>query len=563
MVSMEYDALIAHLTRYPDLSWKSSACCNQLSLLNIPASPISVQKIRFSSFKQQKSEQQQLASNLFPKKAKVDSSVGIKQFFLSKRKKLEEEPVKKTAGILEKSADFCQKTEKPCGKHQENSSKLDEHSAKQLSCLKGSGPAQDSGNPMTDCLKKCACKGKNRRAKSPAEDQCFKAPSSTSSPSNDQTSSQLCETLKCLQAIESLTKKIANNLRNTSREKEAKEEVINEPSTRPASASKEEEDAPQTESKCDCTKTFEEDKQCKPQEAQEGKGKLASLEDSEPQLCAPAPEENSHKSNQVSEQVMETLSASKFKICEEEQERSAEDQSEGGTCAEEECVRDQTVQKGLKGLSVVLPESEETVPRDMGILRQCMLQKRSNKMPIVQRFGEKLLVGEEIGDGTDPGPFCEENGVEKVLKCALVRDEQNREKFVCTEVYPKDLNVGKAMQTNYQLNRSNKIKITSNKLVCRTCPAVDGSGRKEIFCSLATVEEIKTPSETVCQPNTKKPAEKDINSLIKYRDLKRRRKQNEEKAKEEAGKKQPAKKRTVDETPNLTIDNDNNNNNNQ
>ncbi|ENN75025.1 hypothetical protein YQE_08340, partial [Dendroctonus ponderosae] len=270
---------------------------------------------------------------------------------------------------------------------------------------------------------------------------------------------------------------------------------------------------------------------------------------------------------------MDTLSASKSRtICEEEQERSAEDQSEGGTCAEEECVRDQTVQKGLKGLSVVLPESEETVPRDMGILRQCMLQNRSNKMPIVQpssdeeleeamckgrkylckiqklSFGEKLLVGEEIGDGTDPGPFCEENGVEKVLKCALVRDEKNREKFVCTEVYPKALNVGKAMQTNYQLNRNNKIKITSNKLVCRTCPAVDGSGRKEIFCSLATVEEIKTPSETVddCQPNTKKPAEKDINSLIKYKDLKRKRKQNEGKTKEEAGKKQPAKKRTVD-----------------
>lgn len=43
-------------------------------------------------------------------------------------------------------------------------------------------------------------------------------------------------------------------------------------------------------------------------------------------------------------------------------------------------------------------------------------------------LGEKLVVGEEISDDADPGPFCEENGVEKVLKCALVRDEKNREK---------------------------------------------------------------------------------------------------------------------------------------
>lgn len=81
---------------------------------------------------------------------------------------------------------------------------------------------------------------------------------------------------------------------------------------------------------------------------------------------------------------MNTLSVSKISWnCKENGEKNVEDQAEAGTLAE--CVRDQTVQKGLKGLTVVLPENEEILPRDMGILKQCMLKNRKDKMPLVQR----------------------------------------------------------------------------------------------------------------------------------------------------------------------------------
>lgn len=88
----------------------------------------------------------------------------------------------------------------------------------------------------------------------------------------------------------------------------------------------------------------------------------------------------------------------------------------------------------------------------------------------------------------EPSVF-EEEGVEKVLKCALVRDKNNRERFallpkpillflyffpfklrfICTEIFPKQAKMKEDASEAKQ-----KIKIISNKLVCRKFPTPDG-----------------------------------------------------------------------------------------
>lgn len=96
----------------------------------------------------------------------------------------------------------------------------------------------------------------------------------------------------------------------------------------------------------------------------------------------------------------------------------------------------------------------------------------------------------------EPSIF-EEDGVEKVLKCALVRDKNNRERFaplpklalnilyfcfvflklrfICTEIFPKQTKnrVIREDATKPRKPRQ-KIKIISNKLVCRKFPTPDG-----------------------------------------------------------------------------------------
>ncbi|XP_030756843.1 uncharacterized protein LOC115882672 isoform X2 [Sitophilus oryzae] len=243
-------------------------------------------------------------------------------------------------------------------------------------------------------------------------------------------------------------------------------------------------------------------------------------------------------------------------------------------CAEpKKALPDQSIQKGLKSLTSMLPEDCEEEVRDMGLLKQCMKMTRNTKQPFVEPIsdedaekalcsgdetvvckvkkigtGEKLVCGidlssDESGDKNDD--CTDDADVERILKCSIVRDCNNKEKFICTEVIPEGKRKTEEVLDSCrpESTKNRKIKVTSKKLICRKTPSCEDGEEPGVVCKLLTVEEIKLPNkQNPVKQNkpTMNNSSKNIKSLKSYKDLLRRcRSKSSDRSKNEGKKRQP------------------------
>ncbi|XP_076254706.1 uncharacterized protein LOC143192855 isoform X2 [Rhynchophorus ferrugineus] len=202
--------------------------------------------------------------------------------------------------------------------------------------------------------------------------------------------------------------------------------------------------------------------------------------------------------------------------------------------------KDQSVQKGLKDLTNMDPGICDEPIKDMGILSQCTMMTRKSKTPIIEPIsdesaknlfcrgeetnifqvkklgtGEKLVCVEDITEHDLEEDAChpeDAQDVDRVLKCTIV-NENNKQRLICMAIKPgPDEN-----EDCSDISTQHKVKITSNKLVCRKIMSYNGQAcEPEIVCQIMQVEEIKLVNE-----NDKK---KTVEKRLTYKDLMKKKK---------------------------------------
>ncbi|CAG9769957.1 unnamed protein product [Ceutorhynchus assimilis] len=166
--------------------------------------------------------------------------------------------------------------------------------------------------------------------------------------------------------------------------------------------------------------------------------------------------------------------------------------------------KDCSLQKGIKNLTVGYDKIDHEVEE--------LLLRKNTFVAKVQKLGlgEKLVCtcdkdGKLVDDYEDED--FDKDGVERIVKCAVVTDKFDKSKLVCVEIL-SDADLQKLEEEQLKKTEKGKqvkiplFKVISNKLVCQ-----EKSIGKGFTCEMMTVEEIRVPSRKKTK-NIKKPTRK-------------------------------------------------------